>query len=249
MTAAPRDLVDYAAQYRTLPFEPLQAEFRRRLVLERVATHAPRRLLEIGCGEAPLFTDLPGLATTVVEPAPAFAANARRLAAGCQGVTVVEALAEHVDPGTLGGAFDMVVLSCLLHEVPDPQRLLAAAGGFCADGGVLHVNVPSAHSLHRLLAVAMGLIADPATESEIQRTMQQRVVYDAAGLERELTLAGLAVRDRGSIFVKPFSHAQMQRLVNDGFMTTQMLDGLDRLAGVLPELGSELWVDAEPTDG
>jgi SAM-dependent methyltransferase len=240
-----RDLVDYVAQYRALPFEPLQAGFRRRRVLAQVRAHAPRRLLEIGCGEAPLFVDLPGVATAVIEPAAAFAANARRLAAG-HGTTVVEQYAEDVPVADLGGPFDMVVLSCLLHEVPDPQRLLAAARGFCATGGVLHVNVPSAHSLHRLLAVAMGLIPDPATESDTQRTMQQRGVYDAAGLERELTEAGFRIRERGSIFVKPFTHAQMQHLVDDGFLTPRMLDGLDALAATLPDLGSELWADAEP---
>jgi hypothetical protein len=246
VTEATRDLVDYTQQYRALPFEPLQVGFRRRRVLERVAARAPRRLLEIGCGELPLFVDLPEVECTVVEPAPAFAENARRLAAGRADVTVVEALAERVPAGSLGGPFDMVVLSCLLHEVPDPQQLLAAARAFCDAGTVLHVNVPSASSMHRLLAVAMGLIPDPATESATQRTMQQRGVYDAAGLERELTRAGFTVHARGSIFVKPFTHAQMQRLVDEGFLTPQLLDGLDALAGTLPELGSELWVDALP---
>lgn len=248
MTDAPRDLVDYVAQYRGLPFEPLQIAFRRRRVLARVAAHAPRRLLEIGCGESPLFLDLPGMDAVVVEPAPPFAENARRLAAGRPGITVVEEHAEQLQAGSLGGPFDMVVVSCLLHEVPDPQRLLAAAHGFCAAGGVVHVNVPSARSLHRLLAVAMGLIPDPATESETQRTMQQRGVYDAAGLEGELTRAGFEIRHRGSIFVKPFTHAQMQHLVDEDFLTPQMLDGLDALAQLLPDLGSELWVDAVPVD-
>lgn len=249
MTGAPRDLADYAVQYRALPFEPLQAGFRRRRVLAQVEVHAPRRVLEIGCGELPLFVDLPGVQCVVVEPTPAFAENARRLGAGRDGVTVVEGFAEDVPVGALGGPFDMVVLSCVLHEVPDPQRLLAAARGFCAPGGVLHVNVPNAHSLHRLLAVAMGLIPDPATESAVQRQMQQRTVYETSGLEQELNRAGFAVRDRGSIFVKPFTHGQMQQLVDEQFMTPRMLEGLDRLAVSLPELGSEVWVDAVPVDG
>jgi SAM-dependent methyltransferase len=241
-----RDLVDYVASYRALPFEPVQAGYRRRLVLARVAAAAPRRLLEIGCGESPLFPDLPGVACTVLEPAAAFAANARRLAAGRPDVAVVEGLAEDVAPADLGGPFEMVVLSCLLHEVPDPQRLLAAARRACAPGGVLHVNVPNATSLHRLLAVAMGLIPDPATMSDTQRTMQQRAVYDADGLRREVTAAGFDVRDSGSLFVKPFTHAQMQHLVGVGFLTPHLLEGLDALAARLPELGSELWVDAVP---
>lgn len=246
MPAVQRDLVDYAAQYRALPFEPVQITYRRRLVLARVAAHAPRRLLEIGCGEAPLFTDLPGVASVVIEPTAAFAAGARALATDRPDVVVVEDLAEQVDPASVGGSFDMVLLSCLLHEVPDPQALLAAAHRFCAPGGRLHVNVPSARSLHRLLAVAMGLIPDPAATSDTQRRMQQRGIYDAEGLEAELRAAGFVVRESGSLFVKPFTHAQMQHLVDDGFLTPQLLQGLDALAQRLPELGSEIWVDAVP---
>jgi SAM-dependent methyltransferase len=216
-------------------------------VLARIAAHTPHRLLEIGCGEAPLFPDLPGVESVVVEPTPAFAEAARRLAAGRPDVTVIEDYAEQVAPGSLG-SFDMVILSCLLHEVPDPARLLAAARGSCLPGGVVHVNVPSARSLHRLLAVAMGLIPHPATESETQRTMQQRTVYDGDSLEAELARAGLRVLDRGSILVKPFTHAQMQHLVDEQFLTPELLEGLDRLAELLPDLGSEIWVDAEPVD-
>lgn len=247
MDTAQRDLGDYVAQYRTLPFEPVQVGYRRRLVLERIAAHRPGRLLEIGCGEWPLFCELPGLESVVIEPTPAFAAHARMLAADRPEATVVEGLAESVDPAAVGD-FDLVVLSCLLHEVPDPQRLLAAARSFCRPRGVLHVNVPNARSLHRLLAVAMGLIADPATTSATQRRMQQRGIYDGESLAAELRTAGFAVRERGGIFVKPFTHAQMQRLVDDGFLTPELLDGLAALAGTHPELASELWMDAEPID-
>lgn len=248
MSDAPRDLGDYAEEYGRSPFEPIQVGFRRRRVLSRVAARAPRRLLEIGCGEAPLFIDLPDLACTVIEPTPAFAEHARRLGEGRPQVTVVQAPAEEVRPDDVGGPFDMVVLSGLLHEVPDPRLLLGSARTLCAPDGVLHVNVPSAHSLHRLLAVAMGLIPHSGAESANQRRLQQHRVYDAEGLERELSAAGFAVRERGSILVKPFTHAQMQRLVDDGFLTPELLDGLDRLTEQLPELGSEIWMDAEPRD-
>jgi SAM-dependent methyltransferase len=231
-----------------LPFEPLQVRFRRRRVLARVRSAAPRRLLEVGCAELPLFVDLPEVTCVVVEPTARFAGLARELAAGRETVAVVEAFAEDLVVDDVGGPFDMVVLSGLLHEVPDPQRLLAAARAACAPGGRMHVNVPAAGSLHRLLAVAMGLISDPADRSATQRLLQQPRVYDAAGLDRELERAGFRVVDRGSILVKPFTHAQMQRLVDEGFLTEQMLEGLDRLTDVLPELGSEIWVDAEPAD-
>jgi len=240
-----RDLAAYGEQYRALPFEPVQAAYRRRLVLARVRLHDPARVLEVGCAEVPLFLDVPGREHVVVEPTEAFAARAAEAAAGRPGVRVVPALLEDVGPADLGGRFDLVVVSGLLHEVPDPGRLLAAARELCAPGGVVHVSVPNARSLHRLLAVAMGLAASPGEESATQRLLQQRTVYDEDGLTDELRRSGLRVRERGSLLVKPFTHAQMQQLLDAGFLTTGLLDGLDRLTEQLPGLGSEIWVDAE----
>lgn len=245
----PRDLADYTKQYQRLPFEAIQASYRRRLVLERIAQCKPRRLLEVGCGLLPLFTDLnpaAGMAITVVEPTPAFVARAKQLAAGRADVQVVADLIEHL--GVAAQPFEMVVLSCVLHEVEDPQAMLGAVRRQCGPATRLHVNVPNARSLHRLLAVAMGLIAAPEANSETQHTMQQRGIFDADTLAAELGHAGFEVVEAGSLFVKPFTHAQMQQLVDQGFMTPAMLDGLDRLVSALPDLGSEIWVDARLRD-
>ncbi|MCE2659203.1 MAG: class I SAM-dependent methyltransferase [Rubrivivax sp.] len=248
---APRDLAEYTQQYRSLPFEPIQIEYRRRLVLQKVRALAPARLLEVGCGERPLFLDLPNTACTVVEPTAAFAAQARQLAgeqpSGAQPARVVEGFLEDFADQQVAGrpSFDMIVASCVLHEVPDPRRFLSALRRLCGPGTVVHVNVPNARSVHRLLAVAMGLIDDPTATSDTQRTMQQRdTVYDLASLRQAMAGAGLDVATHGSLFVKPFTHRQMQQLVDQGFMTRAMLDGLDRLVKWMPEMGSELWVHA-----
>jgi len=40
----------------------------------------------------------------------------------------------------------------------------------------------------------------------------------------------------------------MQELVESGFMTHSMLDGFDKLVDLLPDLGSEIWVNAKRTE-
>ncbi len=242
-----RNIVEYTASYESLPFEPIQAAYRRRRVLSEIARHRPASLLEVGCGHAPLFSDLDGITITVVEPAPAFAEQARLRAACRPDVRVVEAYLE--DAHLSLARFDMVVVGCLLHEVDDPQSLLAAVRRHCDPHTLLHLSVPNANSLHRLLAVAMGLIDSPTALSSTQLTMQQRSTYDSQALNAELNRAGFQVTDSGSLFVKPFTHAQMQQLVDQGFMTPAMLDGLDRLAIAEPKLGSEIWVNARLADG
>lgn len=237
-----RDLASYTEQYRLLPFEPVQAVYRRQRVLAEIARHSPRRLLEVGCGHLPLHADLAGMHITVVEPASEFARHARSTVTAGSDVKVIEACLEALDaPET---PFDMVIVSCLLHEVDDPNALLAAVRRMCGNNTVVHLNVPNARSLHRLLAVAMGLIPHPGARSETQATMQQRGIYDMEILEKSLSDAGFVVKERGGLFVKPFTHEQMQRLVDDGFMTRTMLDGLARLAETLPDMGSEIWVNA-----
>ncbi|HYH43343.1 MAG TPA: class I SAM-dependent methyltransferase [Burkholderiales bacterium] len=243
-----RDLAKYVEQYEALPFEPIQAAMRRRLVLRQIARRAPRSLLEVGCGHASLLTDVRDIAVTVVEPSAIFADRARAQAAGRTDVQVVQAYLEDFGsagaPVTPGGHFDMIVVSNVLHEVPDAQAMLGAVSRLCGPHTLVHVSVPNARSLHRLLALSMGLISDPAAISDTQRTMQQRATYEQATLDLELARAGFIVTERGSLFVKPFTHAQMQQLVDGDFMTPAMLDGLDSLVQWLPDLGSEIWVNA-----
>jgi SAM-dependent methyltransferase len=243
MTAPARDIAAYTAAYQGLPFEPIQAAYRRRRVLSEVMKVRPARLLEVGCGDAPLFTDLPGIACTVVDPAPSFVRGARQLAGGRAEVRVVQGFLEELrEPAE---AYDMIVLSSLLHEVPDPQALLHAVHRLCAPHTVVHVVVPNAASLHRRLAVAMGLIPHRFAASATQVAMQQRgTPYDRDSLALELARGGFALLDQGSLFIKPFTHHQMQQLIDTGFLTPAMLDGLDRLCDTLPALGSELWVNA-----
>lgn len=240
-----RDIESYSREYHELPFEATQLAFRRRLVLEQVTAHAPASLLEIGCGLRPLFEELPPVGhVTVVEPSAEFAANARTLASGRPGVEVVEGFLEGVDHPLREGGFDFIVLSSLLHEVANPQALLQAVRRHCHAGSVVHVNVPNAYSLHRLLAVEMGLIEDPFERSATQLRMQQHSTFDLDSLRALMAAEGFEVQDSGSYFIKPFTHAQMQTLCDSGFLTPAHLEGLYGLARRLPGVGSEIYVNA-----
>ncbi len=247
--AAPaRDLAHYADTYDALPFEAIQVEYRRRAVLERLAESGAQRILEVGCGRDPLSRHADGYRSwTIVEPAEAFAAQAVQLTAGDPRVRVVASTIEAAAASRTfaPGDFDFIVLSSLLHELPDPPGVLRGVRALCTHGTRVHCNVPNAGSFHRELAVAMGLIPAVDTPSAQQVALQQARIYQLAALEAELTDAGFRVVARGGYLLKPFTHAQMQALVTGGTIDRAMLEGLYRLGKKFPALASEIWVDAE----
>lgn len=242
-----RDLSAYAEQYARLPFEATQVEYRRRVVLELLARTAATRVLEVGCGLEPLHPFVDSFeAWTIVEPAPAFARIATESALADDRITVVvQTIEEAASDGTLQrGAFDVVLLSSLLHEVPSPISVLQGVHALCGPETLMHVNVPNAHSLHRELAVAMGIIADVHEQSAQQRMLDQTRIFDSVQLSALIQSTGFTIVDQGGYLVKPFTHAQMQTLVTSGTIDRSLLDGLFVLGKKFPFLASEIFVNA-----
>lgn len=240
-----RDLDRYQAEYDALSFEAVQVRYRRKKVCELLARLRPRRVLEVGCGRAPLFLDYTDFAVMhVVEPGDRFHANAVASAKGRADVLVHHGTIEHVAPALAGEAFDAIVMSSVLHEVADPMTLLGAVKTLCSTGTMLHVVVPNARSFHRRLAVEMGLIDSVFERSPTQQRMQQSQTFDVEALQALLRASGFDVVDTGTFFIKPFTHAQMAALYEQRFLTDQMLDGLYAMSEHLPGIGSEIYVSA-----
>ena len=112
----------------------------------------------------------------------------------------------------------------------------------------MHVNVPNAHSLHRLLAVEIGLIEDPFELSSTQKQMQQHSTFGLDSLAELLCQQGFEVQSSGGYFIN-FTHPQMQDLCDCGFLTGAHLEGLFRLSRRMPEFGSEIYINARPIPG
>lgn len=241
-----RDIAAYSASYEAASFEPVQAALRKRAILRFVQQWQPQRVLEVGCGMDPLFMHYDGFRHfTVVEPSQRFAAHARLVAGKRQGVEVIEdfieqAVARH---GLASRGYDCILVSGLLHEVPDPLSILKAVHACATPQTRIHVNVPNARSVHRLLAFEMGLIDDIHAHSARQKSLQQHHTFDRQSLRKLVEDAGFTVREEGSYFIKPFTHDQMQQLQQQGILTDAMLTGLMRLEKYMPGLGSEIFVN------
>ncbi len=242
-----RDIKDYTDKYVEEPFEETMVEIRKRTVIEQCNKYKHDSILEIGCGMKPFFLDFRDYKSMmIVEPGESFAANAENLARlEDKKINVVHGfLEEQIDPIKSSGiVFDFIILSSVLHELDEPQRMLGAIKGLCNDETVVHINVPNAYSMHRLIAIEAGLISDLHEQSQQMKKMQRRRTYDMQFLKNEMIQAGLNVIDSGSYFVKPFTHLQMQRCIDEGIIDEKIITGLEKAVKYMPDLGAGIYVN------
>lgn len=236
---------EYVKQYTGSEFEPVLVAVRRREVLAAISRHPHRRLLEIGCGIEPLFpyvTDAERY--LVVEPVPGFADRARALA-GERPVQVETAYLGDVLEAARTFAPDFIVASSLLHEVPDAAVLLQEIRSVCTAETIVHLNVPNMQSFHRLLAVEMGLIDSPFSRSALEERFGRHSQFDRESLEHLLNAEGFTVLHGRSWFIKPFTSAQMQRMLDNGIIDRRVIEGLERMTRHLPDMGCEIGFEAQ----
>ncbi len=247
-----RDIAKYATDYRRNygNFEAHQVRYRRRKVLEILKRSAHASILEVGCGLEPLFSWTDDFERyTVVEPAATFVESARRLADGDARIEIHHGGLESSTAALRSRRYDFIVASSLLHEVPDPRLFLESIRQLTTADTLVHINVPSALSLHNLLAVEMGLIADAHEKSPLAALYQRTSTFDRASLAETVTSAGFSVVSSGSYFLKPFTHEQMQALLDRDVITVPVLDALyDVVEHSLPELGSEIFVNVRAAE-
>ncbi len=140
-------------------------------------------------------------------------------------LTTYHSLFEELKPDK---QFDTVLCSLVLEHVEDPVKVLATAVGWLKPQGRLVVIVPNALSLHRRLAVAMGLsrAADELGESDVR--LGHRWVFTVAGIEGALAKAGWKIVRKAGWLTKPLPQAMMT-----GF-SDALLEGLMKLGDELP---------------
>lgn len=205
-----------------------------------------KKILEVGCG-LELFMDV-AIRSGVdfdrwvtIEPASMLAERARARASTEPRLSVIEGYCQDpaIDKSVRElGPFDVVLLSGVLQDVPDPAELLRVSLDYAAPGARILVTTPNALSFHRLLAVEMGLMPTPHSLSPRNRRFRQDVVFDQESLGQLLEQGGLQdLRFEGYMF-KPFTHIQMARVLE--VLPAGITEGLDRLGRQFPRHAAEI---------
>ena len=153
------------------------------------------RVLDLGYGSGIIARALvaAGHRVTVVDGAPF----------EVEGATCVVSMFENFEPDT---KYDAVIASFILEHVDDPVALLKRARQWTEK---LIVVCGNAASIHRRLAVKMGLQPSLFTLSARDIAVGHHRVYDIVELMSELGDAGWTVRKTKGLFMKPLPNSMM----------------------------------------
>jgi trans-aconitate methyltransferase len=186
--------------------EDLELEERQQqLSLERLLPFLHGRVLELGFGTGQMTASLlaAGLDTAVVEGSPLLVQEARRRHPGLE---VHEGFFETFTPPA---PYDTLLAAHVFEHVDDPPALMAHLHGWLVPGGTLVAIVPNAGSLHRRLAVHMGIQQAQDDLSPRDHLVGHRRVYTVQQLSDELGAAGFEVADVTGWFLKVVPNGMM----------------------------------------
>lgn len=131
--------------------------------------------------------------------------------------------------------FTDIFLTDSLEHVENPIALLQIIKEWLSEEGRLHIIVPNALSVHRLLGVEMGFIKTPYELTEHDLESGHVKVYDMKVLENELNKAGFNNYKLEGIQFKPMTDNQLRQF-DDSFSR-----GLDNLSKYFPENCAEIY--------
>lgn len=242
-----RNLEKYQIDYFNLPFEDKQVYYRREKILQFLNQFEPKNILEVGCGLEPIFKYYNNFEEIcIVEPGEGFVKNAKELAklySENAKINIIHNFFENSLDELTGMKFDFIIISSLLHELKDKEKFVETIKKVCTETTIIHVNVPNALSFHRLLAYESGIIEDLYELSNTQKVMQQFITFDIKMLKQLFISSGFEILDSGSYFIKPFTHSQMQCLLDKEIIDESILDGFNNLIKYFPTNGSEIFVN------
>ncbi len=226
-------------------FEELyQVKYRQKNVNKQIKKYKPQSVLEIGCGmnsQANVMSEVVE-EYTIVEPGHKFIEQAKKDLED-KNIMFVEGMVEEKIKDLRSRKYDFVILGSLLHEIENPKEFLEAIKELCDKDTVIHVNVPNAKSIHRLLAMESGIISEVYCMTQRNVEMQQNSVFDMNSLKKLIENTGAKILEEGSYFIKPFTHGQMMRCLNEGILDDRVMDGFENMIKWMPEYGSEIFVN------
>jgi 2-polyprenyl-3-methyl-5-hydroxy-6-metoxy-1,4-benzoquinol methylase len=151
-------------------------------------------------------------------------------------IEVVDSLFEDFEPDR---KFDTIILGHVLEHVEAPSALLARIRLWLKYSGRLLASVPNARSIHRQVAVAMGILETEHSLNATDIHHGHRRVYDPESFRTEFLRAGFSIEVFGGYWLKPVSNQQI-----DATWTPEMLEAAMQVGERYPDIAGEIYVVA-----
>jgi 2-polyprenyl-3-methyl-5-hydroxy-6-metoxy-1,4-benzoquinol methylase len=182
------------------------------------------RVCELGVGDGVTLSRLAPVASAycVVEASSTLVERARR---EHPAVEVIHSLFEDYRPVQ---GFDRLFALHVLEHVEDPVSLTRHLSQWLAPDAELIVVVPNRNSLHRRLAVLMGLQPELDTLSARDRLVGHLRVYGLQELRADLDAAGFEVIEERGFFLKSLPNSMMLD------HTPELIRAMNKLGDQLP---------------
>lgn len=163
------------------------------------------RVLELGYGDGLVTAALvrSSCALTVVEGSGMLVERARSVHPE---LDCVHSLFEAFRPAA---PYDFIIASHILEHVDDPQQVLRQLTGWLREQGKVMVAVPNRSSVHRQLAVIMGIQPTLDTLSKRDLLVGHKRVYSLSQLEQDVRSSGLHVLASRGFFLKVLPNSMM----------------------------------------
>ena len=103
-----------------------------------------------------------------------------------------------------------IYMTFLLEHLHDPVTALRKIKDRLSGDGCLFVAVPNADSLHRIIALRMGMIESTGQLSENDKLVGHRRIYTLKLLREQLTAANFRITEEKTVGLKPLNLGQME---------------------------------------
>ena len=107
---------------------------------------------------------------------------------------------------------------------------------------MIYINVPNANSLHRRIAVSMGILKETTGKSSRNLELEQNYNFTIKSLKSLINKVSknFEILKLKTFFLKPFTHDQMLSIFNKGIIDHEIIRGLYEVSEQTEELGSEI---------
>lgn len=238
------DQEDYQLNYQKLTFEDKLRKYRMKYIADYFGTIKSDKILEIGCGNDPIFLCYDDFKVMdIVEPGNHFYEFTKEKIGNDKRISITKSFIEE-SYSNLRNDYDVIVIGGFLHEIDNPEEVLAAIKKIMSPSTVVITYVPNANSFHRLLAFESGLIESNYEFSENDKLFGRRNVFNINSLSALFVNSGFTVLTKDTYFIKPFTHEQMDSLLGLSFFTNEILYGLFKMTKYMPDMGCEIFLAA-----